>query len=105
MMTVTRCAVIAHIEGLLDTEKSGSYKLIFNDGIFVNVQSGDVKQLANYLNCENGGLQEKIRGLMIIYCMSFENKLLGFTPVKEWKGPEMDEGDFLIDRCNCYEWS
>ena len=104
-MTVTRCAVIDKIKGLLYTEKSGSYELIFHDGSFVNVQSSNIKQLANYFNCKNGGLQEKIRGLMIIYCMSFENKLLGLTPVIEWKGPEMNEGDFLIDHCICYEWS
>jgi len=106
-MVITRCAVVDHIEGLLDTAGAGSFKLCFRDGTFATVESGKIiEQFASYFGCGSGqgGLQERIRGEMIIYCMTFDRRLQGFTLAKDWEGPEMDEGNFLIDSCSCYGW-
>ena len=106
-MVITRCAVVDHIEGLLDTAGAGSFKLCFQDGTFATVESGKIiKELAAFFGCEDGKgyLQEKIHGLQIVYCMTFDRRLRGFTPAKDWEGPEMNEGDFLVDCCPCNGW-
>ena len=63
-------------------------------------------QVINCFNSKDGkeGLQEKIHGLRVIYCMNFEGELQGFTVADEWKGPEMEEGDFLVNHWDCQEW-
>jgi hypothetical protein len=102
MLIITRCAVIDRIEGVLDAGAPGSYRLVFRDRSLVFVRSQDIRRFIASFKCENGqSIQERIRGLKIIYCMSQDQLLKGFTPYKEWWGPEMNEGHFLVDNDPC----
>lgn len=108
-MILTRCARIDHIEGLSDSEKDRPFKLCFRDGTFAIVENREtIKKLSSFFGCEGGkgGLQEKLYRHLIVYCMTFDKRRLlrGFTPYDQWDGPEMNEGDFLIDRCTCNVW-
>ena len=49
-----------------------------------------------------GDLQVRIKGEKIVYCMTAEKCLLGFTPYDEWEGAELGEGDFLFDIDCCF---
>ena len=103
MVIITRCAVINRIEGVLDTGAPGAYRLIFQDNSLVFVRSQDIRKFIASFKWKNGkSIQERIRGLKIVYCFTEAQVLRGFTPHGEWEGPEMDVGDFLIDRdCSC----
>ena len=106
-MVLTRCAMIDRIEGLSDSESDGSFKLCFRDGTFAIIENREImEKLATFFSCESGkgGLQEKIHGQLIVYCMTFDRQLRGFSPADQWEGPEMLEGDFLVDRCSCSDW-
>jgi hypothetical protein len=98
MLIITRCAVIDRIEGVLDADRPGAYRLVFRDNSVVFVRSQDIRRFIASFKCKNGqSIQERIGGLKIVYCMSQEQQLKGFTPHEDWWGPEMNEGDFLVD--------
>jgi hypothetical protein len=102
MPVILRCAIIDHIEGVVDTEKLGSsyHRLVFQDNSVVTVGSGiNTNKLTEYLGRRDGmSIQERIRGQKVIYCMTFGQELRGVTLAEDWEGVEMEEGDFIIDR-------
>ena len=101
MFIITRAAVIDRIEGVLDAEESGAYKIVFQDDSFATINSGSqLEQLAICFGATVGAgdLQEKLRGQKVVYCMTMQRELRGFTPYNEWEGVEFGEGDFMIDK-------
>ena len=103
MLIITRCAVIHRVDGIIDAEEPGTFRLIFRDKTFVRIRSGhDMRLFTAYFGCKDGeSIQKKIRGLKIVYLMTEHKELRGFTPADDWEGPDLGEGGYFIDRDCC----
>ena len=99
MTVITRCSVIERIEGINVADRSSAYRIIFEDESFAYIPANHIREFAAFFGCEDGtGLQGAIRGQKIVYCVTLKGEFKGFTPIEDWDGPEIDEGQFLINR-------
>ncbi len=106
-MIITRCAVVDHIENLINRAGTRYFKICFEDGSYAFVERDKFMQkVPAFFGCfgDIRGLKERICGLRIVYCMTFDKRLQGFSPIEDWQGPEMHDGDFLVDCCPCSDW-
>ena len=111
-LRISRSGTIDRITGLYNSRKTGSLKLVFRDGTYVSVPSQYKNKFIIMLTdlsgakIDKGDLQRRIRGQRIVYCMTEGQVLCGFTPYDQWKGPEIPDGEFLVDTDNacCGGW-